>query len=99
MDGWNTYYLGASTPAQAVVATVIQHQAQLLAISATISGHLGSVAELIHLVRAQPACRDVKILVGGYPFLVAPDLWKRVGADGTAFNAQDALPLAGGLTA
>jgi methanogenic corrinoid protein MtbC1 len=99
MDGWNTYFLGASTPAQAVVDAVVQHQAQVLAISATMSGHLRGVDELIHLVRAQPACRDVKILVGGYPFLVAPELWERVGADGTAANAQDAIALAGSLAA
>jgi MerR family transcriptional regulator, light-induced transcriptional regulator len=99
MDGWNTYYLGASTPAQAVVDTVVQHQAQVLAISATILGGLRGVDELIHRVRAQPACRDVKILVGGYPFLVAPELWERVGADGTAANAQDAIALAGRLAA
>lgn len=99
MDGWNTYYLGANTPAQAVVDTVIQQQAQLLAISATISAHLRGVEELIHLVRAQSACRDVKIIVGGYPFLIAPELWKRVGADGSALNAQHAIALAGRLVA
>ena len=99
MDGWNTYYLGASTPAQAVVDTVVQRQAQVLAISATILGGLRGVDELIHRVRAQPACRNVKILVGGYPFLIAPELWERVGADGTAANAQDAIALAGRLAA
>lgn len=98
MDGWNTYYLGASTPAQAVVDTVVQHQAQVLAISATISGHLRGVEEIIRRVRAQPACSHVRILVGGYPFLVAPDLWERIGADGTAPNAQAAIALAGDLT-
>jgi methanogenic corrinoid protein MtbC1 len=97
MDGWNTYYLGANTPAQAVVDAVVQHQAQVLAISATISSHLRGVEELIRLVRAHPACRDVKILVGGYPFIVAPDLWKRLGADGTAANAEEAITLAGAL--
>jgi len=99
MDGWNTYFLGASTPAQAVVDAVVQHQAQVLAISATISGHLPAVDELIRRVRAQPACRDVKILVGGYPFQVAPDLWERIGADGTAANAHDAIALADGPAA
>ncbi|MEO7273084.1 MAG: cobalamin-dependent protein [Vicinamibacterales bacterium] len=99
MDGWNTYYLGASTPPQAVVETVIQQQAQVLAISATIAAHIRGVGELIDRVRAQPACRDVKILVGGYPFLIAPELWQRVGADGMARNAQGAIALAGELTA
>jgi len=61
--------------------------------------YVRGVEELIHRVRGQPACRAVKILVGGSPFLVAPDLWERVGADGTATNAQDAIVLAGGLAA
>lgn len=30
-------------------------------------------------------------------YLHAPDLWKRVGADGSASNAQDAIALAGSL--
>ena len=30
---------------------------------------------------AAAACRNVKILVGGYPFNVAPTLWQAVGAD------------------
>ncbi|MEO7273088.1 MAG: cobalamin-dependent protein [Vicinamibacterales bacterium] len=94
MDGWNTYYLGASTPPQAVVETVIQRQATVLAISATIAGHLRGVDDLIHRVRAEPACREVKIVVGGYPFRVAPALWQRIAADGTAANAQEANALA-----
>lgn len=98
MDGWNTYYLGASTPAQSVVDSVIRQGAHILAVSATISSHLQSVDDLIHLVRANSACRDVKILVGGYPFLVAPELWQRMGADGCAPDAQHAIALANRLS-
>ncbi len=98
MDGWNTFYLGANTPAQAVVDSVVQRKAQVLGISATISYHLRAVNELIQRVRAEPACRSVKILVGGYPFNVAPDLWRKLGADGCAADAQAAIVLAGELT-
>ena len=99
MDGWNTFYLGANMPAQAVLDTVVQRHAQVLAISATISCHLGAVGELIQKVRAESKCPSVKILVGGYPFLVARDLWQKVGADGIAPNAQEAITLANDLTA
>jgi methanogenic corrinoid protein MtbC1 len=99
MDGWNTYYLGASTPAQAVVDTVVQRHAQVLGISATISFHLHAVREMIQRVRAHAACRNVRILVGGYPFLAAPELWRKLGADGCAPNAQEAITLAARLIA
>jgi methanogenic corrinoid protein MtbC1 len=99
IEGWNTFYLGANMPAQAVVETLAQRRAQVLAISATISFHLHAVGELIQKVRAHPACRGVKILVGGYPFSVAPDLWRKMGADGSAAGAQDAVALANQLIA
>jgi len=99
MDGWNTFYLGANMPSQSVLETVLQRNAHVLAISATISCHLGAVGELIQKVRAEKMCAHVKILVGGYPFMVVPDLWKKMGADGSASNAQEAITLAHRLTA
>lgn len=93
MDGWNTFYLGASMPAAAVVDTVVLRRAQVLCISATMSFHLRAVSELIRRVRAHPECQDVKILVGGYPFVVAPQLWRTLGADGCAADAQLAAAL------
>ncbi|MEO6235967.1 MAG: cobalamin-dependent protein [Vicinamibacterales bacterium] len=91
MDGWNTYFLGASTPAQAVVDAVVQQGAQVLAISATMPSHLRRVEELIRLVRAHSACGDVMILVGGAPFALAPALWMKVGASATARDAEEAV--------
>jgi methanogenic corrinoid protein MtbC1 len=38
--------------------------------------------------------REIKILVGGYPFNVAPDLWQELGADGQANDAGEAVGLA-----
>jgi methanogenic corrinoid protein MtbC1 len=99
MDGWNTFYLGANMPPAAVVETVVQRRADVLGISATITIHLRAVGDLIQKVRDTPACADVKILVGGYPFIVAPGLWRQIGADGSAANAQDAIALATRLVA
>lgn len=94
MDGWHTFYLGASTPAESVVGTVVERRAGVLGISATIANHLGAVRDLIQRVRATPECAGVKILVGGYPFVMVPELWRTVGADATAPDAQRAAELA-----
>ncbi|NQV27144.1 MAG: cobalamin B12-binding domain-containing protein [Rhodopirellula sp.] len=94
MEGWNTYYLGANTPHASVVATIVEQQADVLAISATISFHVEAVRNLISAVRQHPSGSQVRILAGGYPFKRDPGLWRSVGADGTASDAQQAIVLA-----
>ena len=98
IDGWRTHYLGADVPARDVIQTVVQYKAAVLAISATITYHVSAVKVLVAAVRCKPECCGVKILVGGYPFKVDPDLWRSVGADGSAIGAQDAVALADRLT-
>lgn len=99
MEGWDTFYLGANTPTDSVLGAIAERQADVLGISATITYHVGEVERLIQAVRAEPACRDVLILVGGYPFNLAPDLWRRIGADGWAPDAQTAVERARELLA
>lgn len=90
-EGWSTHYLGANMPAAAVVKTVVDRDADILAISATIAGHLSKVAELIEAVRQDPGCRRVRILVGGYPFNLDAHLWRRLRADGSAIDSEQAI--------
>ena len=96
-EGWDTFYLGASTPAASVVQTLRDRRADVLAVSATMSFHLRAVTDLIEAVRASDVGERVKILVGGYPFNLVPDLWRIVGADACASDAQDALAVAARL--
>lgn len=93
LEGWETFYLGASTPAASLVQEVADRRPDVLGISATLTPHVGRVAEIIRLVRAEPTCAGVKILVGGYPFRVAPGLWRDVGADGWAPDAVRAVEM------
>lgn len=94
MDGWNTFYLGANTPTESIVKTIINNKADLLLLSTTISSHIGELMDLIKNVRKCEECRNPKIIVGGYPFKVDKDLWKKVGADGQAEDAETAVELA-----
>ncbi len=97
MAGWDTYYLGANTPAESVVQATAARQADVLGISATMTFHVQVVADMIDRVRAGEGGDRVQILVGGYPFNVAPDLWRKVGADGSAGDAQQAVTVANRL--
>ena len=94
MEGWNTFYLGANTPTADVIRTVVDRKADVLGISVTISNHLQAVSSLIARMRADERCRAVRILVGGHPFVIAPELWRKMGADGFAHDAQAAIILA-----
>jgi methanogenic corrinoid protein MtbC1 len=94
MAGWDTYFLGANTPAKGIIHTLDERNANLLAISATMSFHVDKVVELIRDVRASNHSQKVKIIVGGYPFNLSPNLWKTVGADGYAIDAQQAVQMA-----
>lgn len=93
MEGWDTYYLGANTPKSHLVQLLAERKADVLGISATITYHIRAVEEIIRAVRETPATRDVKILVGGYPFNREPGLWKEVGADGFARDASESIAL------
>jgi methylmalonyl-CoA mutase cobalamin-binding domain/chain len=97
MEGWDTFYLGANTTADIVVQNVIEHQAHVLGVSATMTCHVQTVADLIAQVRRTPECAEVKILVGGYPFVVDRELWRQIGADAMANNADDAIATANQL--
>lgn len=89
MDGWTTYYLGANTPSATICEVVLDQDADLLAISATMTYHLHSVREAIDIIRGDSRCADLPILVGGYPFNVDTNLWKKLGADGYSSDVND----------
>jgi methanogenic corrinoid protein MtbC1 len=98
MAGWDTLYLGANTPAEGISESCCDYNADLLCVSATISLHIGELKDLIEDVRRSKPGNWLKIMVGGYPFNLDPELWKRVGADGYARNAKEAVAVAMKLT-
>jgi methanogenic corrinoid protein MtbC1 len=99
MEGWDTYYLGANAPLEAILQAVAEREAGVLALSATMTFHVSTVAALIGGVRADTARAQVAILVGGRPFNQSRDLWQRVGADAWAPDAQSAIAAANRLVA
>jgi methanogenic corrinoid protein MtbC1 len=95
MEGWNTIYLGANVPTAGIVDVLRDNHSDILAVSASMTFHIRAVREVIAAVRlASPATR---ILVGGYAFKIAPNLWRDVGADFWTKDATDAISLIDGL--
>jgi methanogenic corrinoid protein MtbC1 len=95
-DGWDTYYLGANMPSRGIAAAVRERKASILCLSVTMSSRVSETENTITAERA--ACDPgLKVLVGGYPFRNSPGLWEKVGADGFASNAAEAVTLAASL--
>jgi MerR family transcriptional regulator, light-induced transcriptional regulator len=97
MDGWDSRYYGANLPPAELAKAVATDKPDLLCLSATMPWHVEDLKAAISAVRLIPGLADLPILAGGRPFAVSPELWRNVGADGTAGTAQEALELAGKL--
>lgn len=90
MAGWDSFYLGANTPVAGIISMIEEQGAHLLALSATITPHISEVASIIEQVRSG-CTRPVKIMVGGYPFNFSEGLWREIGADCFAQDAESAV--------
>ena len=95
LEGWQTWYLGASVPPAAAVQLCVEHKADVLLVSATLPPHIAAVAEVVRLFKARRELDRARVIVGGRAFRTTPDLWRRIGADGYASNADDCLALLG----
>ncbi len=94
MEGWDTYYMGANVPTEDLMTEMKEKQPHLLALSATMTVNVPRVEALIAKIREHDEYEDLTILVGGYPFRMSENMWKEVGADGFALDAQEAIKIA-----
>jgi methanogenic corrinoid protein MtbC1 len=88
--GWRAVHLGASVPAAELASAVQYFDADLVVVSAALSVQLPKVANTIAALR-RIEDRPVRIMVGGLAFSEAPDLWRKLGADGYATDAESAV--------
>ncbi len=96
-EGWLSYYLGVNTPTAALIDTLEERKAGVLALSATMEFNMDGVANLIYRVKSSPAVKHVRIIAGGRAFNLNQDLWKKIGADGYAPDLDSAVELVNNL--
>jgi MerR family transcriptional regulator, light-induced transcriptional regulator len=94
LDGWVTHYLGANTPHDEIVESIVRFHASVVGISVTMPFHVHLAQEVIEKIRSHSEARSVYILVGGYAFNRETSLWEDIGADGFAPSAKAALEMA-----
>lgn len=91
LEGYDTSYLGANTPSDAILDMLKETGAKTILLSATMTYHIERLRRLVDMIKEDPQTKDVKVLVGGRPFLVDPQLWKKIGADGYTRDIREAV--------
>lgn len=99
MEGWDTYYLGANSPASAILKAVEQNEANIVGLSAAMPYHRSLLRETIQKIKSSSTGRNIKILIGGNALNFDKDKWEDFGADGYAPNAEQAVNVATQLVA
>lgn len=94
LNGWDTVHLGSNTPAVEILKLIEDKNVDLLAVSITLPKQLEESRSLINSVRQNNKLSKVKILVGGRLFMQNKGLWQKIGADGFASNAKEAVKVA-----
>lgn len=94
--GWRSIHLGGNLPASELATAVQYFDGDLVVLSAALSVQLPRVADAIAAIRRLEG-RTVHVMVGGLAFVDAPEVWRKLGADGHATDARSAVALAAEL--
>ncbi|MGJ8454481.1 cobalamin B12-binding domain-containing protein [Pseudothermotoga sp. U03pept] len=89
MEGFDTHYLGANTPAESIVKFAEQNKAHAILLSVTVTYHLGTLKEMINIIRSDLNLKGVKIIVGGRPFSIDRTIYRAVEADECASEVDE----------
>jgi methanogenic corrinoid protein MtbC1 len=88
--GWNIVDLGTDVPAELFVEKAIEHQADIIAVSAMMFTTAKNIRKVKHELGKNTQSQHIKLAVGGAVFKLRPEMVAEVGGDGTADTAIDA---------
>lgn len=86
-SGWDSIYLGAAVPAEAVLSAVELHRPDLIALSVTMPEHLVICRETVERIREKHP--KLPIAVGGRAFESTNEIWKNWRVDVYTQDARD----------
>lgn len=89
MDGYDTHYLGANMPTHDIIEYAYKKSANAILLSVTLTTHLNTLKSMIKEIKKDERMKDVKVIVGGRPFLIDENLYKMVGADYYSVDVDD----------
>ena len=88
-DGWDSIYLGAAVPEQAMLEAVRKNHPDLIALSVTMPQHLIACQQLVEAIRKE--FPKIKIAVGGKAFESTDSIWKKWPVDFYTTDARQLL--------
>ncbi len=91
-SGFQVIDLGRDVPPQRFVDIAVAEGAELVALSTLMTTTMDGMAEVIRILERGSLRDRFKVMVGGGP--VSQAFAQRIGADGYASNAADAVRLA-----
>jgi 5-methyltetrahydrofolate--homocysteine methyltransferase len=89
--GFHVVDLGINVTPDAFAVAVVEHGAQILAISALLTTTMTKIKETVELLVRKRIRQQVYIMIGGAP--VTPNYAREIGADGYATDAGSAAEL------
>ena len=92
-NGWEVWDLGVDVPTEQFCSVVREKAPDMLGLSALLTTTVMRLQEVIHALEANGLRKKVKIMVGGA--VVTQAYADKIGADGYAPNAVEAVELAG----
>lgn len=94
LDGWDVLFLGANTPVEDIIRTVVDRKAQLVALSASMFFNVTAVRELFTRLRTEAGVPGLRLMAGGQAFALLPDCSRAIGADACVLDAEEGVALA-----
>ncbi|AOY78437.1 cobalamin-binding protein [Clostridium formicaceticum] len=89
--GYQVIDLGRDVPAVSFIDTVKAEEASVVALSTLMTTSTSSMQRVMELLDEEGLRSNVKVIVGGGP--ISPGFAKKIGADGYAKNAVEAVKL------
>jgi 5-methyltetrahydrofolate--homocysteine methyltransferase len=91
-SGFTVHDLGVDVPIKSIIARAQEENAQIIGLSALLTTSMPFMRDCINLLDVMGERERFKVMIGGAS--VTPEFAEKVGADGTAPNAVQAVKLA-----
>lgn len=92
IEGYDTFFFGSNTPQKDLLQSISEIKPDIVAISVTLITHLEKAKTLINNIQ-NLKINKLKVIIGGYPFAMNPELYKSFNVDGTASSFQECINL------
>jgi methanogenic corrinoid protein MtbC1 len=95
-DGWDSHYLGAAVPKEAILKSITEFNPELVCLSVTMPHHLHLCRDIVKGI--QERYPEVKIAVGGQAIMKSRRLWEKWNVDYSSESAPELIRWANNLS-